>query len=264
MSSKFSLVIITLNEANRLPRLLTAMAPLCDDIVVVDSGSTDDTCAVAQKFGARVSHHDFIGFGPQKSAAVALARHDWIVSLDADEVPDAQLISALRAWCSIPHPTTHAWALNRLNRIGGIPVRHGAWNPDHVVRIFHRTQAAFDDAAVHERVLTTGPITVLPGILEHDTYADYRGLFSTRYHLFKARRLRAADKSCNALVLVLRAMWGFFRSYVFKAGFLDGRAGVMLALAEAVNATLGYALASESAWPLDEQPSSQMSAKISA
>lgn len=239
-----SAVIITLNAERYLERVLTALA-ICDDVIVVDSGSTDHTIHIAQTCGARVESRTFQGFGPMKREAVALARYDWVLSVDADEVVDDEAMAAL-ATLRLNDPR-QAFRIRRRNYIGDTEVRYGAWNPDWCLRLFNRRCANFSTAVVHESVQTAGPIATWPGSIIHYSFAHYADVFARcgKYAHIKTQRLRDNGRRAHAVTLLLRGIWGFSRSYIFKRGFLDGRAGFMVALSVALDATLALAQASE-------------------
>lgn len=239
--------MITKNAEAHLDDVLRSVA-ICDEVVILDSGSEDGTQGISENHGARWHVQSFAGFGPQKQAAMALAGNEWLWLLDADEIPDEELS---RAVCALDLPNQDprtGFTMRRLNFIGGTPIRHGSWNPDICLRLFHRSYGRMTDDLVHERVMHDGSLSRLPGLLNHYTYADYTGLFGTAYHELKATRYRRQGRSCSGPSLVLRAWWAFTKSYVLKRGFLDGRAGAMLAISEAVSTSLGIALASEEDW----------------
>jgi glycosyltransferase involved in cell wall biosynthesis len=239
-----SAVLITRDAERHLDQALAALH-VCDEILILDSGSTDRTLAIAQRHGARVEHHEFHGFGPMKRLAVSRARHDWVLSIDADEVLDPEAIAAL-ATLDFGEPR-RAYRIHRRNFVAATEVRHGAWNPDFCVRLFNRTGADFTDAEVHESVHATGPIAPWPGSLLHYSFPDFAEVFQRcgKYARLKTQRLRERGVTAGAIKLLVRMGWGFFRSYVLKRGFLDGRAGVLVALSVALDAVLALAQASE-------------------
>lgn len=237
-----SAVLITLNAEAHLDRVLTALQG-CAEIVILDSGSTDGTRAIAERHGARFEVHPFDGYGPQKRRAVALARHDWVLSIDADEVLAADLSSV-----DLTDPT-RCYRVRRRNHIGTQEIRHGHWNPDWCVRLFNRTVHTFSDDAVHESVRPTGAVGTLPGSLLHYGYADLGEIMRMKYHRLKAERYRREGRQVGGPLLAARALAAFTRSYVLKSGWRDGPAGVCVALSAAVNATFGLAMAQEGRAP---------------
>ncbi len=237
-----SAVIITLNAERHLERVLAALAGICSEIVILDSGSTDGTRAIAERHGARFSVQAFAGFGAQKRAAVALATNDWVLALDADEILDEQARTGLRA-LELADPTI-CWRIRRRNHVGGREIRHGHWSPDWCLRLFHRQHHNFSTAAVHEAVHPTAAVKTLPGSILHYGYADLVDIFRLRYHRMKADGYLERGRRAGSMTLVLRGAWAFFHSYIIRRGFLDGQAGVIVAISAALNATLGLAQAS--------------------
>ena len=237
-----SAVIITLNAERHLERVLTALTGVCSEIVILDSGSTDDTRIIAERHGVRFSVQPFAGYGAQKRAAVALATHDWVLELDADEILDEQARNGLRS-LELADPKT-CWRIRRRNHVGRREIRYGHWSPDWCLRLFHRRQHNFSTAAVHEAVHPSGAVKTLPGSILHYGYVDLVDIFRMKYHRMKADDYRERGRRTGSAALAVRAGWAFFHSYVLRRGFLDGQAGVMIAVSAAMNATLGLAQAS--------------------
>ena len=222
-----SVIVITRNEAANLRACLQSV-PFADEVVVVDSASTDGTAAIARECGARVSETaDWPGFGPQKSRALALATCEWVLSLDADERVTPELGKQIQA--AMTSGTAQAYEIPRLTRFCGEWIRHCGWSPDHVLRLFRRGQARFSDDLVHERVLTE--LGARPGRLTspllHDSYPTpahyWRKLEAysqawARQHHARGRRTSMARAGAAGLA-------AFLRSYLLRLGFLDGAMG---------------------------------------
>lgn len=246
MSSKIpvSAVVITLNAEAHLDRCLEALA-VCSEIVVLDSGSTDRTREIALRHGARWHERSFDGYGPQKCRAVELARHDWILSVDADEVLDHGAVTAIAGvdWSAADLMT--CWRIRRRTFIGDREIKHGHWSTERPVRLFNRLVTGFDPVLVHESVRPTTAVRDLPGCMLHYSYLDLSEIIRLDYHRLKAIRYRGAGRRAGGGLLALRAFWAAFYSYVVRGGCLEGGAGVVIALASAVNATMGLAMASE-------------------
>ncbi len=239
-----SAVLITRDAEEHLDAVLQPLS-VCAEVVILDSGSSDRTREISTAHGVRWFEHPFNGYGPQKRRAVALAANDWIMAVDADEVLDAQAASAL---CEVSWPAQDpaaCWRISRRPFVGGREIRHTHWVPDRVVRIFNRGRHGFSDAAVHESVAPTGAVHDLPGSLLHYSYRDLSEVFRMDYHRLKSLAYRARGRRASGLELAVRAVWRFFYSYVVRRGVLDGRAGVVIALAGSVNAVMGLALAGE-------------------
>ena len=239
-----SAVLITENAEEHLDRVLGALR-CCGEIVVLDSGSTDRTREIALEHGASWHERPFDGYGPQKRHAVVRAGYDWILAVDADEVLDEEAGAAISAIDWGRQDPSLCWRLRRRPFVGRREIRFGHWNPDWVVRLFHRGHHDFSTASIHESVTPTGAVRTLPGSLIHFSYRDVGEIIRMDYHRLKAGRYRDQGRRASGPLLAARATWAFFYSFVVRRGFLDGPAGVVVALAGAVNAVMGLALASE-------------------
>jgi glycosyltransferase involved in cell wall biosynthesis len=221
-----SLIVITRDAAVDLPACL-ASAPFVAETVVVDSGSRDDTVGVAQRAGARVVPHAFEGYGPQKNFAVAQARHDWVLCLDADERVTPELGLGIRAAFAAGAPDAAGFAIARRNRFLGRWLAHGEGYPDWNVRLFDRRRARWSDDAVHEKVTADGPVARLRGDLMHASAESIDAYVAkqNRYTTLQAEAMHAAGGQAGLLRLALSPAARFLRFYVVKLGFLDGAAG---------------------------------------
>lgn len=235
-----SAVLITRDAAAQLDVCLASLA-FCAEILVVDSGSTDGTVAIAQAHGARVVDHPWLGFGKQKQFAVAQAAHDWVFCIDADERVSDDLRAAIVAELAAPRGFVYSMA--RCNRFLGRWLRHGEGYPDRSVRLFHRGHAQWSDDTVHEGVLTTAPVLRLAGDLLHDS-ADTLERYlekQNRYTTLQAERLAREGRTTNAAQLLLSPVVRFVKFYVFRLGFLDGVAGLVHILIGCMNSFVKYA-----------------------
>ena len=239
-----SAVLITEDAEPYLDRVLESLR-CCAEIVVLDSGSTDRTREIALEHGANWHERPFDGYGPQKRHAVVRASFDWILAIDADEVLDEEAGAAVMAIDWDRQDPSLCWRVRRRPFIGQREIRYGHWNPDRVVRIFHRGHHDFSSEPIHESVVPTSAVRTLPGSLMHYSYRDLSEVIRMDYHRLKADRYRDQGRHASGPVLAVRAIWAFFYSYFIRCGFLDGPAGVVIALAGAVNAVMGLALASE-------------------
>ena len=239
-------MLVTLDAERHLDRVLAALPP-CDQILVMDCGSTDGTRAIASRHGVDWCEHAFDGFGAQKQRAVAAARNDWVFSIDADEILDSEAAAALaRIQFAAVDPRT-CWRISRRTFVGQREIRHGAWVPDRVVRLFHRRHHGFDAAPVHEAVQPSGPVEDLAGSVLHFSYQHMADIFRPRYHQLKAQKYRDQGRRAGGLTLAFRASWAFTDSYLLRRGFLDGPAGVVVAVSMAASEVVGLAMASEDA-----------------
>lgn len=242
---KLSAVLIVKNGERHLDRVLSAVG-FCDEILVLDSGSTDRTLEICAAHNVRVEHQPFLGYGPQKRRAVELAKHDWVLVIDDDEVLDYEGATTIQV-LDYSDPGK-AWQIRRRNYIGAREVRYSHWSPDYSLRVFNRTRAQFTDSLIHESVeLSDGRVLTLQGSLHHYSYTDYSDVFirCASYARAKAKRYRDQGRRASALQLVFRALWGFLSSYIIKQGFRDGVAGVVVALSLALTSVLGLALAED-------------------
>ena len=221
-----SLIVITRDAAHELAECL-ASAPFAAEALVVDSGSSDDTVALARRCGARVIEHAWQGFGPQKAFAVAQARHDWVLCIDADERVSPDLAAAVAALLAAGAPPADAYAIARRNRFLGRWLAHGEGYPDWNVRLFDRRRARWSDDPVHEHVVADGPVARLPGDLLHASAESIDAYIAkqNRYTTLQAEALYARGERAGALRIALSPAARFFRFYVVKRGFLDGVPG---------------------------------------
>ena len=237
-----SVVLITRNADKLLPKVLEAVR-WADDIVVVDSLSTDNTVQIAREHGARVIEQEFLGFGPQKRLAIAQAQHDWVLNIDADEILDEQAQAAIKALPLAAMDPKRCFSIRRRTFIGQREIRHGAWNPDWSLRLFNRTQANFNQVPVHEAVQAASRPEHLAGSMLHYSFTDLVDVFKPHYARIKAEKYLAKQRTAGAFVLTFRICWALFASFVLKRGFLDGGPGVIVAMSHALNHSLGLALA---------------------
>ena len=271
-----SVVIITLNEEANLGRTLESVKPLVADgkgeIIVVDSGSTDRTLEIAKSFGAKVFVEEWKGYAAQKNSAIDKATGDWILSLDADEEVDSELIEAAgchdekalpgigsREWCLTMGQAGQGqeflegrpvgFVIRRKNYFMGRWIRHGGFWPDPKVRLFRRGSGRFEDRAVHEDVRVDGPTKLIQcGSLVHHSYptlSDYIDHMN-RYSSLGAEMVASQGNVRFSIInIVLRPLATFVYNYFFRLGFLDGREGLLLHLYHAVYVSWKYAKAWE-------------------
>jgi glycosyltransferase involved in cell wall biosynthesis len=229
-----SVVMIVRDEEDALAAALDSVA-FADEIVVVDSGSRDRTVEIARARGAKVvATTDWPGFGPQKNRALEHATRDWVLSLDADERVTPELRAEIEA--VVRGGGGHdAYDVPRLSSYCGRYIRHGGWWPDRITRLFRRGKARFSDDLVHERVVVTGSTGRLAGHLLHEAFDDFEEVLRKvdAYSTASARMLHARGKRGSLASAILHGAWAFVRTYVLRAGFLDGRHGFMLAVSNA-------------------------------
>ena len=236
-----SLVIIAKDEADRIGRAI-ASVPFAAEVVVLDSGSSDDTVAVAEGLGARVLETDWPGYGPQKNRALEAASQPWVLSLDADEWLDETAAAAIQA--AVEADGEAAFALRRVNRWCGRPLRGGAQGPSWKLRLVRRESARWTDAWLHETLEVDGPIGRLDGCLHHDPYRDpgehldqiarYAGLFVSES--------RRTGRRASLVQLALRPCLHFVKALLLRGGFRDGPHGLLVAWLGAAEVALKWSL----------------------
>ncbi|HJW03926.1 MAG TPA: glycosyltransferase family 2 protein [Azospira sp.] len=238
--SPVSAVLITLNAAGQLEACLSSLS-FADEIVIVDSGSSDATLEIAVRHGARVIRQEWLGFGPQKQFAVSQARHDWVFCIDADEKVTPELALAIEA--ALREPRFQAYRVPRCNRFLGRFLRHGEGYPDWNLRLFHRDHARWSDDRVHEHVQTTGAVGALAGDLLHDSAETLESYLAkqNRYTSLAAEAALEAGKRTGVGRLLLSPLFRFFKFYVLRRGFLDGMPGLVHTLIGCMNSFTKYA-----------------------
>ena len=226
---RISATIVACNEANNLARALRSLA-CADEIVVVDSGSTDATPELAASLGARVIRHSWQGYAAQKTLAVAHAKHDWILSLDADEEFDDEAQAAIRSWKD-QEPAAEGYRFARRARYLGRWIFHSGWYPDYKVRLFNRRKAEWSGKYVHESVKVNGRVETMPGEILHytcDTLAEHRQRIE-HYTDLAAQEMLERGENVNFLQRWFDPVWVFIHTYFFRLGVLDGRQGLYIA-----------------------------------
>jgi glycosyltransferase involved in cell wall biosynthesis len=240
---KISATIITCNEERNLPRAIESLR-CCDEILVVDSGSTDRTVEIAERFGARVVEANWRGYAGQKNYASDEARYDWILSIDADEALSEDLEGEI--WqLKKSGPACDAYTVPRLAQYLGKWILYSGWYPDRKLRLFDRRKAHWTGDYVHESVAVDGTIGELKGNLLHYTCGSLSEHLKTmdRYTTLAAEEIAARKKPVHMRHLLMEPAWTFFRSYVLQRGFLDGLEGLTIAYMAAFYTYLKYAKA---------------------
>jgi len=260
---KISACVITFNEERNLERCLKSVAPLADEILVVDSGSTDATLDIAAKYGARVVLQDWLGYVGQKNFALAQALHSWVLSIDADEEISPELAAsiarlkgtAVRSTAADAPGAPNGYEVSRIVFYRGQWIRHGDWYPDRLVRLFRRTEARFSGGRVHEKLELPGEHPILPGHLHHFTYEDAsdRNDRCARYAALWAQSAREQHRCAHLWSGPVHALARFGKGFLLKGGFLDGAIGWDIAVGNAREAWLKYHLL----WKLNRERQKQ-------
>ena len=237
--TSLSVILITKNEAANIRDCLESVA-FADEIIVVDSGSTDDTVTIAREMGAKVYEHDWPGFGPQKNRALDHATGDWVFSIDADERVTPELRAELER--AMRTGEAEGYYCPRLSQFCGTFIHHSGWYPDYVLRLFRRGKGRFSDSLVHESLRLDGRSKKLRAPLLHYSYLDRADVERkvAHYSDAAARQMHAAGKRTSLPRAALSAGWAFMRTYLVRLGVLDGRAGWSIAVMNARTTWLKY------------------------
>ena len=228
-----SVIVITKNEAHHVEACLQSVF-FADQVVVLDSGSTDDTVSIAKKMGAEFSQSSgWPGFGIQKNRVLSLARCDWVLSIDADERLSPDLQAEIRS--TLIDPQFNVYTFPRLSSYCGQNMRHSGWYPDRVTRLFKRGTATFSDDLVHEKVMTSQLVGHLNEHLLHRSFTNLEAVLDkvNRYSTAGAQSLFKQGKKASLGKALGHGLWAFFRTYILRRGFLDGRMGLVLAISNA-------------------------------
>lgn len=236
-----SVIIITKNEAALIERCLKSVI-WADEIIILDSGSTDQTVAICKQYKALVNITDWPGYGPQKNRALEMATGDWILSIDADETVSAELAKEIQNTIQLATPAQQVFLLKRLSSLMGKPMRHGDWWPDQIPRLFRRGKAKFTNDLVHERLEFNVNTETLKNLLIHDSIRSIEQMIQkmNQYTSAGAQKLLIRKKTGGLRKAILHGGWAVLRSYIIKRGFLDGREGLIAAISAGESAYYKY------------------------
>jgi len=237
-----SVVIITKNEAEAISSCIKVSKTISDDIIVIDNDSTDGTPVIAFGYGCRVYHEHWDGYGANKNKGIKYAKYDWILSIDADEVPDESLVGVLHE-TALNDPGI-VYDINFISYFGRKPVRFGAWGRDHHIRLFNRKFVRWNEPPVHETLVLSPAIKVkkLKGHLHHYSVKDGNECYSKTHHYAKlsAEKYFKCGKKATLVKLYLAPAFHFVKNYVVFLGFLDGLKGWIIARMIARHTWLKY------------------------
>jgi len=234
-----SVIIITKNEAEHISRCL-ASVQWVDEIIVLDSGSIDNTVDLCRTYTDKIFITDWPGFGLQKQRALDKAQGDWILSIDADEVVTQEL--RLEIENALRQDRYNGYEIPRLSSYCGRQMKHGGWWPDHVLRLFRRSCGQFTDSVVHERIIVQGQVGRVNSPLLHDAFVNLDEVLHkiNCYSSLGAEMLYQRGVRSSLGKAVLKGLWTFIRTYWLKAAILDGRQGLMLSISNAEGAYYKY------------------------
>ena len=224
-----SVIIAARDEAHQIAACIASVA-FADEVVLLDSGSRDQTVALARQAGATVHETDWPGFGLQKRRGIGLARCDWVLVIDADERVDAALQREIEA--AIATPAADGYRLPRRSSLCGTFIEYGGWRPDYTLRLVRRELAGFSDHAVHEHMTNAGRTADLQTPLLHYSYRNLDDVLVklNRYSQAGALDLAARSESSGLAKALGKGFWAFLRTYLLRQGFRDGRMGLVLAI----------------------------------
>ncbi len=229
-----SAVIIACNEEKIIRQCIESILPITNDIIIVDSGSTDNTVSIAESARARVFHMPWEGYGANKNFGNSKAKHDWILSIDADEILDQNLIRDIKNLAKDPNTI---YKIKSLVNYNGKWIHHCGWYPAWKLRFFHKSKAKWNLDPVHEALIYSSDVSLkeLNGQLLHYSYSSIEDhkIKSTKYGKLKAESWLRNGKSISILKRLLGSSFKFLRTYILKLGFLDGREGYIISKVDA-------------------------------
>lgn len=237
---KISAALIARNESANIRDAVKSLA-FADQIIVADTGSSDDTVDIARNLGAEVHSVTFEGFGKTKNKTLDYCRGDWVLFIDADERVTPELAEKILAAAN-NESSSAGFLINRLTYFLGKPVRHSGWYPDYILRFFKRENGKFSTNLVHEWVNVDGPVRKLEGHLLHYSYNSLEQYLDklNEYSSLSAREMFDRGKKFNILDPLFRPIFTFLKMFVFKAGFLDGLNGLILAVLSSYHVFIKY------------------------
>jgi|UPI00036F0F7A glycosyltransferase involved in cell wall biosynthesis len=221
MTNPLSVVIITKNEENYIEDAIKS-AEFADEIIVLDSGSTDETCNIAKNFGVKLEKKEWLGFGAQKNYAVNLASFNWVFVLDADERISEKLKNEINTVLEIPR--YNGYHIPRLNWFFGKSIKTCGLYPDFSIRLFNKNKGRFSDVSVHESVILEGKAGKLKNHMNHLAYENVEEFIEKQKYYAKLSK-----KKKNFLKAMLGPCWTFFKIYILKRGFIEGWRGLVIA-----------------------------------
>ncbi|GAB6268712.1 MAG: glycosyltransferase family 2 protein [Smithella sp.] len=241
-----SVAIITKNEKENIRQCLQSIS-FAGQIVIVDSGSTDNTLEIAAEFGCEIYSEAWRGFGPQKQSAIDKCSQPWILVLDADERIPPDTANIIKKIVTDSNVKDAGFSFPRKNYFQGRWIKHAGWWPDRIVRLFRKEAGRITTAMVHESVEVQGMIGVLDVPIEHYTESSLSKIIQKidKYSTLGAQEAFKDGKHSSVFSAFMRAFFTFNQDYFLRLGMLDGRQGLTLAVTDAVNKFFKYAKLSE-------------------
>lgn len=238
---KLSAAIMTFNEERNLERTLKALADICDEIVIVDSGSTDRTKEIAENYKARFIHQPWLGYGKQRNTAIESCNGKWILAVDADEELSPELKQKILEIIN-GNEDKKVYEINRLSVCFGKQIKHGGWGTSYAVRLFLKTAGRFNDNTVHESFVTQEEVYKIKEDVYHHSYLTLEDYFSkfNRYTTEGALEYYKKGKKASIGQIIFNPMYKFIRMYIIRLGFLDGVEGFLLASTSSMYSMVKY------------------------
>ena len=239
---KLSVGLITYNEEKNLPRTLDSIIEIANEIIIVDSGSTDKTVEIAKKYNANVYSENWKGYGLQKNSVIDKCTGEWILLIDADEEVSEELREEIKKKLSF-NTDTKAFKMYSHAICFGKLIKYGGWSSRYKTKLFKKECGRYDNVKVHERFITTEKVGIINGCLYHHTYDDINGYLEkfNRYTSEAAEEYRKKEKRKSFILFFLNSYFMFIKMYIFKLGFLDGYEGYLLAKLSSLYVFIKYA-----------------------
>ncbi len=240
MKRMISATVIALNEEKDLPRCLESLK-FCDEIILIDSGSTDRTVEVAKKYGAKVIQEPWRGYGAQKNFAMQQAKNEWVLNLDADEVVTTELKNEILIEIQSQNPASGYFIARKTFYLGKW-IQYGGWYPNYVTRLCKKSISKWTEPAVHEELTIEGEVRNLKNPMLHYTFSDISDQLRTNLKYAKqgADQLHSKNKKATILKLIFKPISKFFETYILKLGMLDGLAGFIISVNAAHSVFMKY------------------------
>ncbi len=238
---KISAVLIVKNEEQNIKRCLNSLLWV-DEIIILDTGSTDNTIQICQQFNCKIYYSKFLGFGETKKKAVSYATNNWILSIDADEEVSKELQKKIQTILS-NDSKYYGYKIKRKTFYLGKIINHCGWSNDYPLRLFNKKKGNFNQDIVHEKIIINGPVSQIEEALYHYSYPTLSNHIKKieLYSTLGAQKLIEKNKSPNILDLIFRPIIKFIKMYIIKLGFLDGKEGLILSIMSSFSVFLKYA-----------------------
>ncbi len=241
MASQLSIIIITKNEEANIEDCLKSVE-WADEIIIIDSGSIDQTEAICRKYTDQFHRRDWPGFGKQKQRVLELAHYDWVLSIDADERVPVELKDEILGVINNTSVNVNGYFIPRLSEYLGCKIYHAGWYPDYVLRLAKKGKCYFTEDVVHERMVVDGGGGNLSTPLMHYPYRSISHHFQklNQYSSLSSEKMFLQGKKVSSAGVILRAMFAFFRAYLLKKGILDGWPGLFVSISTSLSVYLKY------------------------